>query len=107
MEFHFVSFRSIRNTAAHRLQISKSMASKIHSDNKENMPVKKGGRPRKIPTETIEYLKLNLKCGCLKTAKEVTDKANELLQAPASMSTIRWRLQEAGLIAKRKVKRPA
>jgi transposase len=97
---------STRETAR-QLNISQPMASKIYSSNKENMPVNKGGRPRKLQTETVEYLKLNFKRGSLRTAKEARNKANELLPAPVSTSTIRRRLREAGLIAKRKVKKPA
>jgi transposase len=97
---------STRETAR-QLNISLGMASKIHSSNKENMPVNKRGRPRKIQADTVEYLKLNMKRECLNTAKEARDKANELLPASVSISTIRRRLREAGLIAKRKAKRPA
>lgn len=97
---------STRETAR-QLNISQPMASRIYSRNKENMPVNKGGRPRKIQAETVEYLKLNLKRGYLRTAKEARNKANEVLPAPVSTSTIRRRLREAGLIAKRRVKRPA
>lgn len=97
---------STRKTAQ-QLNISKSMAAKIYASNKENMPVNKGGRPRKIQAETVEYLKLNMMRGSLRTPKEAKDKANKLLPAPVSTATIRRRLKEAGLIAKRKVKRPA
>jgi transposase len=97
---------STRETA-HQLKISPTTASNIYTNNKENMPTNKGGRPRKIRTETVNFLKLNMKHSLLKTAKEARDKANELLPEPVSTSTIRRRLQEAGLIAKRKVKRPA
>jgi hypothetical protein len=93
--------------AASRLNISPSMACKIFRNNKENMPINKGGRPRKIQTETVEYLKVNMKRGTLRTVKEARDKANHLLPDPVSASTIRRRLREARLIAKRKIKRPA
>ncbi|KAF9921841.1 hypothetical protein BGZ67_000209, partial [Mortierella alpina] len=43
--------------AAQRRKISKSTAGKIYHDNKENMPVNKGGRPRKISAQTVEHLK--------------------------------------------------
>ncbi|KAF9093945.1 hypothetical protein BGX23_002714, partial [Mortierella sp. AD031] len=88
--------------AARQLNISLGTASKIYSSNKKNMPVNRGGRSRKIHAETVDYLKLNMKRGCLRTAKEARDKANELLPAPVSTSTIRRRLREAGLIAERK-----
>jgi hypothetical protein len=71
------------------------------------MPVNKGGRPRKIHAETVEYLKLNMKRGTIRTDKEAKCKANELLDTPVSTTTIRRRLREAGLIAKSKIKRPA
>ncbi|OAQ22056.1 hypothetical protein K457DRAFT_1809979, partial [Linnemannia elongata AG-77] len=97
---------SVRETAR-QLNISLGTTSKIYASNKENMPVNKGGRPRKIQANTVEYLKLHMMRGSLRTAKEARDKANELLPAPVSTTTIRRRLREAGLIAKRKVKRPA
>ncbi|KAI1282620.1 hypothetical protein EDD11_001308, partial [Mortierella claussenii] len=87
---------------ARQLGISSATASNIYSSNKENMPINKGGRPRKINPETVDFLKLNMKRGRFRTAKEARDKANELLPASVSTSTIRRRLQEAGLIAKRK-----
>ncbi|KAF9996324.1 hypothetical protein BGZ80_007269, partial [Entomortierella chlamydospora] len=64
---------STRETA-HRLKISKTTATKIRSDNKENMPVNKGGHPRKITAEVVEHIKLNIKRGVLKTA---TSKARQ------------------------------
>ena len=97
---------STRDTAQ-LLNISRATAGRIYASNKENMPVNKGGRPRKIPAETVEYLKLNLKRGVLKTAVQAKNKANELLQHDVSVSTVRRRLREAGLIAKKIVKRPA
>lgn len=93
--------------AAQCLKISPATASRIYSSNKENMPINKGGRPRKIPAETVEYLKLNLKRGIFKTAVQAKNKANDLLQEPVSVSTVRRRLREAGLIAKKIIKRPA
>jgi transposase len=97
---------STRETAR-RLVISPSSAKRIYSENKENMTVNKGGRPRKIPSETVEYLKVNLKRGVLKTATEAKNVANEMLPQAVSASTVRRRLKEVGLIAKRRVKRPA
>jgi transposase len=96
---------STRKTAR-QLNISQSKASRIYSSNKENMPVNKGGRPRKLQAETIEYLKVSFKRGYLKAAKEARDKANDLLSASVLTSTIRRQLREAGLIAKRKIKKP-
>ncbi|KAF9092239.1 hypothetical protein BGX23_004465 [Mortierella sp. AD031] len=85
---------------AQQLNISNGTASNIYSSNKENMPVNKGGRPRKIQAETVEHLKLSMKRGTLRTAKGTEDKAHELLEAPFSTITIRRRLREAGLTAK-------
>jgi hypothetical protein len=81
--------------------------SRIRSTTKESIPIKKGGRPRKIKSEVVEHLKLNLKRGVLRTAKDALITANELLLVPVSYTTIRRRLREAGLIAKKIVKRPA
>ena len=97
---------STRDTAQ-RLGISHATAGRIRSDNKENMPINKAGRPRKIPAETVEYLKLNVKSGVLKTVVEAKSKANEILPEAVSASTVRRRLRESGLIAKKIVKRPA
>ena len=97
---------SVRETAR-LLMISRATASRIHSANKENMQVNKGGRPRKATAEVIEHIKLNMKRGMLKTAVEAKKEANQLLTRPVSAMTIRRRLREVGLIAKRIVKRPA
>ncbi|KAF9184384.1 hypothetical protein BGZ51_001649 [Haplosporangium sp. Z 767] len=96
---------STRETAR-RLGISPASASRIYSDCDENMPVNKGGRPRKIPAETVEYLKVNMKRGTLKTAVEARKEANQILPNAVSVSTIRRRLREAGLASKRRVKQP-
>ena len=97
---------STRDTAQ-RLGISHATAGRIYSNNKENMPVNKGGRPRKIPAETVEYLKLNVKSGVLKSVVEAISKVNEILPEDISVWTVRTRLRESGLIAKKIVKRPA
>ena len=92
---------------AERLVISRSTTARIYADNRENMPDNKEGRPRKLPAETVDYLKINLKRGILKTAVAAKDRAIEILQEPVSVWTVRRRLQESGLIAKKIVKRPA
>jgi transposase len=97
---------STRETAR-QLAISSASASRIYSANKENMSGNKAGRPRKIDTKTVEYLKVNVKRGLFKTAVEAKVQANKQLPQPVSASTIRRRLREAGLIAKRRMKRPA
>ena len=97
---------SVRETA-HRLKISLGSVSNIRSANKENMSINKGGRPRKTTAETIEHLKLDMKRGILRTSVEATAEANRLLPQPVSAVTVRRRLKEAGLIAKKVVKRPA
>ncbi|KAF9416189.1 hypothetical protein BGZ76_004700, partial [Entomortierella beljakovae] len=65
------------------------------------MPTNKGGRPQKITDEIVEYLKVNIKRGILKTAVEAKDMANQLLPRPVTAETIRRQLRKAGLIAKR------
>src|SRR5690554_4439983 len=92
---------------AQRLEISPASTGRIYADCKKNMPVNKGGRPRTIPAETVEYLKVNMKRGTLKTAVEARNAANQPLYGTVSASTVRRRLKEAGLTAKRHVKRPA
>ncbi|KAF9919579.1 hypothetical protein BGZ67_001970, partial [Mortierella alpina] len=51
------SVRQVANT----LNISKSKAGNIYRENKENMPINKGGRPRKISDQTVQHLKIGLK----------------------------------------------
>ncbi|KAG0352412.1 hypothetical protein BGZ54_002810, partial [Gamsiella multidivaricata] len=80
---------------ATRLKISTATRSRIYSSNKENMPMNKGGRPRKINAETVEFIKLNLKRGVLQTAVQAKTQANQLLPQPVSITTIRRRLREA------------
>jgi len=92
---------SVRQVAQD-LKISKSTAA-----NKENMPINKGGRPRKISDETVQFLKVGLKRGQFRTAVQAHKEAVKLLPEPVSVKTVRRRLREAGLIAKKVVKRPA
>jgi transposase len=94
---------SIWDTAQY-LNISFAFASRIYSSNKKNIPVNKGGRPRKILAKTVEFLKLNLKCGTLKTEVQAKDLANKLLSQSVSVTTVKRQLREAGLIAKKSVK---
>ncbi|KAF9995034.1 hypothetical protein BGZ80_007622, partial [Entomortierella chlamydospora] len=96
---------STRETAQ-RLKISKTTAAKIRKDNKENMKVHKGGRPRKLGADTVEYLKTDMKRGLIRSGVEAQKEANKLVGQPVSVTTVRRRLREAGLIAKRIVKRP-
>lgn len=97
---------SVRETAK-RLKISKSTAARIRLQEKENIEEHKGGRPRKISAEVVEHLKVNMKRGILKTAVEAKDEANRLLERPVSVTTVRRRLREAGLLARKLIKRPA
>ncbi|KAG0376506.1 hypothetical protein BGX24_007628, partial [Mortierella sp. AD032] len=97
---------SVREVAD-QLNISIATASRIRSTNKENMPVNKGGRPRKLQPKTVQYLKLDIKRGILKTAVEASTSATKMCHQPVSAVTVRRRLREAGLIAKRVVKKPA
>jgi hypothetical protein len=97
---------SSREAALH-LKISHTTVRRIVSNNKENIPLIKGVRPRKILPSTVEHIKLNLKRGLLGTAVEATHQANQINPQPVSVTTIKKRLREAGLIAKRVVKRPA
>jgi len=97
---------STRETAK-RLKISKSTVARIRFDNKENMEEDNGGRPRKLTAETVEHLKVNINRGVLRTSIDAMKEANRLLPQPVSVTTVRRRLREAGLIAKKIVKRPA
>ncbi|KAG0202310.1 hypothetical protein BGX33_009780 [Mortierella sp. NVP41] len=99
---------STRGTAQ-QLNISPSMARKIYSSNREKMPTatNKGGRPRTIKAETVEYLKINMKRKRIRITPEARDKANELLPAPVSTTTIRRRLKEAGLTLGKENKKQA
>ncbi|KAG0352630.1 hypothetical protein BGX24_007508, partial [Mortierella sp. AD032] len=97
---------SMRETAK-RLNISKSTVAKIRFKDKENMEKDNGGRPRKITAETTEHLKLNMKRGVLRTSIYAMKEANRLLPQPVSVTTVRRRLREAGIIAKKIMKRPA
>jgi len=97
---------TVRETAE-LLKISKSTAQRIRFQEKENIAERQRGRPRKISAEAVQSLKLNMKRGVLKSAVEAKDEANRLLERPVSTSTVRRRLKEAGLLAKKVVKRPA
>ncbi|KAF8946156.1 hypothetical protein BGZ46_005863, partial [Entomortierella lignicola] len=54
-----------------------------------------------VTAEVVEHIKLIMKRSIHKTAVEATKEANHLLPQPVTVSTIRRRLREAGLIAKR------
>ncbi|KAF9979053.1 hypothetical protein BGZ75_009849, partial [Mortierella antarctica] len=58
------SVRQVANT----LNISKSKVGNIFKENKENMPVNKGGRPRKISDQTVQHLNIGLKPDQFRTA---------------------------------------
>jgi transposase len=88
------------------LGISNSTASLLRKNNKENIPISYGGCPRKISAESMEYLKLNIQIK-IKTAVEAKKKANNLLPEPLSDISVRHRLKEAGLAAKRTANRLA
>ena len=94
--------RSTREVAQ-LLGISSATASRIRQNDQENIPDNKGGRPRKISQEMVEFLKVNLKRKELKSVAQATNKANETLPRPVSVSTVRRRLTEAGLTAKKVV----
>src|SRR4051812_28024692 len=98
--------QSTRETAQ-QLGISQKTASRIYAANKENMPVNRGGRPRKLGNETVEFLKVNLKRGVFKSAVDAKKAADHILPGTVSVTTVRRRLQEAGLIARKMIKRPA
>ncbi|KAF9086724.1 hypothetical protein BGX23_008643 [Mortierella sp. AD031] len=51
-----------------KLDMSTSTASLIRNTDKENMPTKKAGRPRKLPQQAVDYLKAEMRQGTLKTA---------------------------------------
>jgi len=97
---------SVRQTAE-RLKISSATAGRLFQNSKENMPINKGGRPRKISAQTVEHLKVGLKRGIFKTAVEAHKETITLVPEPVSVKTVRRRLTEAGLIAKKVIKRPA
>lgn len=97
---------STRETAL-KLNISHTTVARIVTNNKENIPTNKGGRPRRILPTTVEHIKLNLKRGILKSASEALNQANEVNPVPISVSTIKRGLKESGLTAKKVIRRPA
>ncbi|KAG0318170.1 hypothetical protein BG000_004320, partial [Podila horticola] len=74
---------SVRQVAQ-TLNISKSKAGNVYRDNRENMPINKGGRPRKIPDQTVQFLKVGLKRGQFRTAVQAHKEAVKLLPEPIS-----------------------
>jgi len=92
---------------ANRLDISYKTAQRIAKNNGINIATHKGGRPRKILSSTVEHIRLNLKRGLIKSASAGLEQANALNPQPISISTLKRRLREAGLIAKKVKKRPA
>ncbi|KAI1317520.1 hypothetical protein EDD11_008327 [Mortierella claussenii] len=104
---------SIRETAR-RLHISPASACRIRAECEKNEPgtmlPNKGGRPRKLSKEMVDYIKISLKRGTLKTAVDATNTVNKVLPEPLSpvtVSTVRRCLKEEGLLAKKRVRRPA
>jgi len=98
--------QSTREVAS-KLNLSHTTIRRIIANNMEDVPMNKGGRPRKIQASTVEHIKVNLKRGLYKTVTDAMDQANIINPVPISASTVRRRLKEAGLIAKKLVKRPA
>ncbi|KAF9945670.1 hypothetical protein BGZ65_010499, partial [Modicella reniformis] len=69
------SFKVIRegqstHQVAKRLDICHNSVRRTLMRNKENVPKKPGGRPRKLDENMINHLKLNLKRGVFKSAVE-------------------------------------
>lgn len=98
--------KSTRATAK-QLNISHTTVRNIAVSNDLNLSKFKGGRPRKILASTVHHIKLNLKRGLIKSASEGLVQASAINPVPVSIATLRRRLREAGLIAKRIIKRPA
>jgi len=92
---------------AKQLNISNATVHRIAVNNDLNISSNKAGRPRKIVPSTVEHIRINLKRGLAKSAAASLDQANEINPVPISVATLKRRLREAGLIAKRVVKRPA
>lgn len=89
---------------AQQLNISKGAAANIFKDNKENLPVNLGGRPRKMNPELVNHLKLNLKRGVHRTAVDATKEANTISPVPVSRQTVSRELVEAGMKFKKEAK---
>lgn len=98
--------KSMRATAK-QLNVSHATVRNIAINNDLNLSKFKGGRPRKILASMVDYIKLNMKRGLNKPASEELEQAGTISLLPISIATLRRRLREAGLIAKRIVKRPA
>ncbi|KAF9201054.1 hypothetical protein BGZ49_008722 [Haplosporangium sp. Z 27] len=67
----------------------------------EKIPKLKGGRPRKMGLETAEHLKTSFEHGVIKTVTDACKEANKLLPTPVSASTVRRRLVDVGMKAKK------
>ncbi|KAG0203917.1 hypothetical protein BGX33_008814 [Mortierella sp. NVP41] len=65
-----------------KLDMSTSTASLIRNTDKENMPIKKAGRPRKLPQQAVDYLKAEMRQEPLKTAAGL--RARQASEKPTS-----------------------
>lgn len=76
---------------ANRLHISSAAAGRIRKDNQKHLPVTKvGARPKALSATTIQYVRLGLKLGTLRSTKEARQEANkDLVNHPVSIIIIR------------------
>lgn len=103
----FVEEHLTTQQVADRLHISQKSASNILQDNKENVEVNKGGRPRKLTVKDAEMARLFLKQKKARSAPMVTRMLNERLTQPVSAQTVRRALRNIGMDCGKKTKRPA
>ncbi|KAF9103899.1 hypothetical protein BGX29_002792 [Mortierella sp. GBA35] len=78
-----------------KLDMSTSTASLIRNTDKENMPIKKAGRPRKLPQQAVDYLKAEMRQEPLKTAVDAQKGVNSLLPQSVSDRTAGLRARQA------------
>lgn len=91
---------------AKKCKVSKSTVSRVAQDIEEGIPKNIGGRPSHLSASEKRKLALNIKRGEFNTIKELQTELLITYNKNVSLETIRRALNEEGLKARKKVKKP-
>jgi transposase len=89
-----------------KYNFSKSTIGEIHQEHINNVPKHVGGRPSALSSKDRDKIVLSVKSGQNKTAVDVQKDFYQNLNIDISAQTVRRVLKDAGMKAKKKVKKP-
>jgi transposase len=88
------------------LDVGKSTVSRIHQKQEQSLPKPSAGRPKMLSRQDRHKIVMAIKTGRCKTAVEVQKEFKTSFDINLTSQTIRGVLKDAGLVAKKKVKKP-